>query len=81
MNIVGLPAKNCKRTDNVWGYEGSVFGGIIEVGESLVLMEDALRGVQKTSFKTETWCLNPCSNGRCSQRKAKNGKEYPGIVS
>ena len=50
------------------GYEGSVFGGIIEVGESLVLMEGALRGVQKTSFKTETWCLNPCSNGICSQR-------------
>ena len=50
------------------GYEGSVFGGIIEVGESLVLMEDALRGIRLAQANRSP-SLNPCSNGRCSQSR------------
>ena len=43
--IVGLPARTASEPTMYGGYEGSVFGGIIEVGEILVLMEDALRVV------------------------------------
>ena len=50
------------------GYEGSVFGGIIEVGESLVLMEDALRVFRGRIMTIAEKSLNPCSNGICSQR-------------
>ena len=50
------------------GYEGSVFGGIIEVGEILVLMEDALREKEIRKRNVTVISLNPCSNGICSQR-------------
>ena len=34
----------------------------------LVLMEDTLRELSKTAYKTVATCLNPCFNGRYSQR-------------
>ena len=32
-------------------------------------MEDALRVVSEVSDGTQAFCLNPCSNGRCSARE------------
>ena len=66
--IVGLPARTASEPTMYGGYEGSVFGGIIEVGEILVLMEDALREKEIRKRNVTVISLNPCSNGICSQR-------------
>ncbi len=34
----------------------------------LVLMEDTLRGIRRGYERNESSCLNPCFNGRYSQR-------------
>ena len=36
----------------------------------LVLMEDALREYNLAGLVFLSWCLNPCSNGRCSARRS-----------
>ena len=43
----------------------------------LVLMEDTLRDEKKPSIE-ELMCLNPCFNGRYSQREGKR-VDYAGI--
>ena len=34
----------------------------------LVLMEDTLRDINNRTVQKSEWCLNPCFNGRYSQR-------------
>ena len=44
------------------------FRGFFDNVLILVLMEDALRDVVKNPKNGKLFCLNPCSNGRCSAR-------------
>ena len=46
----------------------------------LVLMEDTLRGNKKSSGRRSKTCLNPCFNGRYSQRN-NNYTDVRDIVS
>ena len=41
----------------------------------LVLMEDTLREPQLSNDRKELHCLNPCFNGRYSQRASKSIKD------
>ena len=46
--------------------ERAYFCGLVEDVLILVLMEDALREEMINLLKNKMYCLNPCSNGRCS---------------